>query len=297
MLFGVVVAVFFLMHLVPGDPAAVFLGEQATPQAVAELRARLGLDQPLPVQLARYVAGAARGDLGESLFQNAPVAEILRDRLPATIELALAALAVAIALGLLSGIVAALRPGSILDGATMFLSQLGVSMPVFWLGMLLVAFFSVRLQWFPAVGRGEPLVWHLFLPALTLGFTNAAVLSRMMRSSLLGTLGEDYVRTARAKGLRESRVVLAHAFRNALLPVVSLLGVRFGVLLGGSVLTESVFGWPGLGQLAVTAISQRDLPLVQGIVLVFAAMFLAINLVVDVSYAALDPRVRGVGER
>jgi peptide/nickel transport system permease protein len=313
MLLGVVLVVFALVRLVPGDPAVVFLGENATPEAVSELRRSLGLDRPWPVQLARYVTGVARGDLGRSWFQDAPVRDVILARLPATVELAVSALLFATIAGALLGILAALRQGSLTDVAVMLLAQLGVSLPVFWLGILFIAFFSVELGWFPAVGRGESLapalasalggspgalvdsVSHLFLPTLALGWNTAAVTSRLVRASLLDTLHEDYVRSARARGVPEGKVVLLHAMRNALLPVVSVLGVRFGTLLGGSVLTESIFGWPGLGQLAVTAISQRDFPLVQGIVLVFAAMFLLLNLAVDLAYGALDPRIRAAG--
>jgi peptide/nickel transport system permease protein len=312
-LVGVVIVVFALMKLVPGDPAVVFLGENATPEAVADLRRTLGLDRPWPAQLLHYVLGVARGDLGRSIFQHQPVLDIVAARLPATVELAIAALAFAAIAGTVLGILAASKQGSLADLGIMLFAQLGVSMPVFWLGILLTALLAVRMDVFPAVGRGEPLVpalgtalaghpgalfdslAHLFLPAVTLGMGSAAVLSRLVRASLLDTLHEDYVRAARAKGISERRVVLFHAFRNALLPVVSVMGVRFGILLGGSVLTETIFGWPGLGHLAVTAISQRDLPLVQGIVLVFALTFLLLNLAVDVSYGYLDPRVRVAG--
>lgn len=310
MLLGVVGIVFALMRLVPGDPAVVFLGENATPQAVAELRHGLGLDRPWPVQLGGYVAGLARGDLGQSIFQRAPVADIIAGRLPATVELAVAALVFATLLGTLLGVLAASRRGSLGDLGIMVFAQLGVSVPVFWLGILLTALFAVRLDWFPAVGRGAPIltalglaalgqprplldsVSHLFLPAVALGWNSAAVVSRLVRSSLLDTLHEDYVRAARATGLPERTVLVSYALPNALLPVVSVLGVRFGVLLGGAVLTEHIFGWPGLGTLAVTAISQRDLPLVQGIVLVFALLFLVLNLAVDLLYGVLDPRIR-----
>jgi peptide/nickel transport system permease protein len=288
----------------------VFLGENATHEAVLELRKNLGLDRPWHLRLAGYAAGVLQGDLGVSLFQRRPVATIVAERLPATLELTCAALALALVLGMTLGILAALKKGSLADLAVMAFAQLGVSMPVFWLGILLTAFFAVRLSWFPAIGRGEPLMpsigralagdgrplasslGHLFLPAVTLGLGLAAVLSRLVRASLLDTLHEDYVRGARARGLRSRRVLLGHALRNALLPVVSVLGVRLGTLLGGSVLTESIFGWPGLGHLAVTAISQRDFPLVQGIVLVFAALFLAVQLLIDLGYGVLDPRIR-----
>ncbi|HEY7696860.1 MAG TPA: ABC transporter permease [Vicinamibacteria bacterium] len=284
---GIVVAA--LLRLVPGDPAVVFLGENATPEAVAELRHALGLDAPWPVQLARYLGGAARGDLGISLFQREPVSELIAGRLAATLELALAALVLGVAVGGALGVISALKRGSLADLAVMVFAQLGVSVPVFWLGILLTALFAVHWGLFPAVGRGS--LQHLFLPALTLGLGLASIASRLVRASLLDTLHEAYVRAARAQGLPDARVV-AHALRNTLLPVVSVLGVRFGTLLGGSVLTENVFGWPGLGSLAVTAISQRDFPLVQGVVLVFASMFLGLHLVIDLAYGVLDPRIR-----
>lgn len=286
---GVVILVAALLRLVPGDPAAVFLGENATPSAVAELRRTLGLDASFPAQLARYFGGVARGDLGESLFQREPVAKIVAERLPATLELAFAALLVGVTVGGILGVASALRRGSLVDIAVLLFAQIGVSMPVFWLGILLTALFSLRWGLLPAVGRGS--LEHLILPALTLGAGLAAIASRLVRTSLLDVLEEPYVRGARARGLPDGKVI-AHALANALLPVVSVLAVRFGALLGGSVLTESVFGWPGLGTLAVSAISQRDFPLVQGIVLTFAALFLVLNLGIDLAYGYLDPRVR-----
>ena len=310
LLFGIVVVVFTLMQIIPGDPAVVLLGQDATPEAVAALRTTLGLDRPLPVQLAFYVANLLQGDLGDSIFRGEPVIVAIGSRLMATVEVAVTALVLAVAIGLALGVLAAVKRGSMVDTASMLLAQIGVSMPVFWLGILLMFWFAVQLNWLPAVGRGEPLLsaagaaltgrWgalvdsarHLALPAMTLGVYSAAVMSRVVRASMLETLSQDYVRTARAKGLVAWRVVLAHGLRNALLPVVNIIGLRFGELLGGAVLTESIFGWPGLGQLAVTAISQRDIPLVQGIVLIFAAMFAVVNLTVDLLNAALDPRVR-----
>jgi peptide/nickel transport system permease protein len=288
-LLGVAVVVAALLRLVPGDPAVVFLGENATPENVAELQRSLGLDRPWPLQLARYIGALARGDLGRSLFQREPVSKLIAERLPATLELALAALLFGVAVGGVLGVVSALKRGSPADLAVMVFAQIGVSVPVFWLGILLSAIFAVRWNLFPAVGRGT--LAHLFLPALTLGLGLAAVASRLVRAALLDTLHEAYVRSARARGLSDAKVI-SHALVNALLPVVSVLGVRFGTLLGGSVLTESVFGWPGLGTLAVTAISQRDFPLVQGIVLVFALLFLALHLAVDLAYGVLDPRIR-----
>jgi peptide/nickel transport system permease protein len=310
LLFGIVVVVFGLMQIIPGDPAVVLLGQDATPEAVAELRHVLGLDRPLVVQLARYVGNLVRGDLGESIFRGEPVITAIASRLPATIEVTVVALGFAVLVGLLLGVLAAVKRGSAIDVMSMLFAQLGVSMPVFWLGILLMLWFAVQLNWLPAVGRGDPLVSatgaaltgrpgalldslrHLALPALTLGLYSAAIMSRLVRASMLETLTQDFVRTALAKGLPGWLLVFKHALSNALLPVVSVIGLRFGELLGGAVLTESIFGWPGLGQLAVTAISQRDFPLVQGIVLVFAFMFAIVNLLVDLANAVLDPRVR-----
>src|SRR5690606_18487934 len=250
------------------------------------------------------------GDMGMSIFQNQPVATIILGRLGATVELAVAALLIATVLGLSLGVAAAMRQGSIVDTVTMFFAQLGVSMPVYWLGLLLMLAFAVPLGWLPSIGRGAPLPaagWAalagrpqallgspspILLPALALAAAPAAIISRLTRTSMLEVLREDFVRTAYAKGLRRPRVIVRHVLRNALLPVISVIGLRFGLLLGGAVLTESIFAWPGLGQLTITAISQRDLPLIQGIVLTFALIFALVNLVVDLLYAAVDPRVR-----
>jgi len=310
LLLGVALAAFALLHLLPGDPAVILLGENASPTAVAELRQRLGLDAPLTVQLFRYLSRLTRGDLGDSFFQSEPVAESVFSRLPATIELAATAFLFSVVLGVGLGVVSALRPLSLVDRASALLSQLGVSLPVFWLGILLMFCFAVRWNWLPALGRGAPLgaalaaaasghpevlldsLRHLVLPALTLGLNGAAVLSRLTRASMLDVLRQDFLRAARARGLGPGRVIGMHALRSALLPVVSVMGVRFGTLLGGAVLTEIIFGWPGLGQLAVTAISQRDLPLVSGVVLVFAFLFALVTLAVDLLYGILDPRIR-----
>ncbi len=304
---GVLVLVFALMEIVPGDPAVVFLGENATEDAVRSLRSELGLDEPLLTRLSRYAGGVVRGDLGESIFQREPVLELIGSRLSATLELAAAAFIVALGAGMTLGIASALARGRALDVISSIVAQLGVSMPVFWLGILLMAWFSVGLRWFPAVGRGEPLVpallsgdsqvvmsalRYLVLPAVTLGAHHAAVVSRLVRASMIEAMSEDYVRAARARGLPSANVVFGHALTNAVVPVVNVLGVRLGALLGGAVLTEAVFGWPGLGQLAVTAISQRDFPLVQGIVLTFALVFILLNIAVDAIHAGLDPRIR-----
>jgi peptide/nickel transport system permease protein len=310
MLTGVVVATFGLMMLLPGDPATVLLGQDAGAEAVADLRRRLSLDDPWWIRLGRYFGDLLQGDLGISIFQAQPVAEVIGTRLGATLEVAALALIVALVLGVTLGTLAAIKKGTAVDTFAMLFAQIGVSMPVFWLGILLMLLFAVQLDWLPAIGRGAPLLpafvqalsgdpgaffdslAHLAMPALTLGLNGAAVISRLLRATMLETLSHDYVRTAKAKGLPTWRVVFVHALRNALLPIVSVVGLRFGALLGGAVLTESIFGWPGLGQLAVTAVSQRDIPLVQGIVLTFALMFALVNLAVDLMYGVIDPRVR-----
>lgn len=310
MVIGIVAVTFAIMQILPGDPAIVLLGEDASEEAVAELRRVLGLDRPWYVRLAATYADLARGDMGVSIFQNQPVTEAIGQRLGATLEVAFAALLISILLGGVLGIAAAIWRGSIVDTLTMLFAQLGVSMPVFWFGILLMYLLAIQLDWLPSIGRGEPLLAaiaeafrgrpevlatslsHIAMPALTLGVTNAAVISRLIRSSMLDNLGQDYVRTADAKGLTVQRVVFVHVLRNALLPVVSVIGLRFGALLGGAVLTESIFGWPGLGQLAVSAISQRDIPLVQGIILTFAIAFAVVNLIVDLLYSWIDPRIR-----
>ncbi|MCC6306075.1 MAG: ABC transporter permease [Rhodobacteraceae bacterium] len=307
---GMVVVTFGLLLLIPGDPAALMLGQEASAEAIATLRLNLGLDDPWHLRLGRYFLALLRGDMGMSLFQGQPVATIIAGRLGATVELAVAALVTASLLGIALGVVAAMRQGSWLDTLAMLFAQLGVSMPVYWLALLLMLGFAVQLGWLPAVGRGPPIgtaAWaaltgrpellaqsfaYLLLPATALAMNAAAVISRLVRASMLEVLREDFVRTARAKGLRRGRVVVRHALANALLPVLSVIGLRFGALLGGAVLTESIFAWPGLGQLTIAAISQRDLPLIQGIVLTFAVIFALVNLAVDLLYAAVDPRVR-----
>ncbi len=307
---GIVLVTFGLTLLLPGDPALVLLGQDASAEAVAELRGLLHLDDPWYLRLGAYFAGLIQGDLGTSIFQGQPVAEVIGARLGATLELAAAALFVAVVVGVVFGVGAALRRGTALDRAVMLFAQLGVSRPVFWLGILLMLLFAVQLGWLPAIGRGMPLLAalgrlsvgqpgplldslaHLAMPALTLGLSGAAVVSRLVRIAMLETLDQDYIRTAYAKGLTRRRVVWVHALRNALLPIVSVVGLRFGALLGGAVLTEGIFGWPGLGQLAVAAVSQRDLPLIQGIVLTFALMFALVNLLVDLLYGVIDPRIR-----
>ena len=310
MIIGIVIVTFSIMLLLPGDPAIVLLGEDSSPEALADIRRVLGLDRAWHIRLLAYFGDLIQGDMGRSIFQNQPVADAIGARVGATLELALLALFIAIVLGIGLGVAAALWRGTLIDTAAMLLAQLGVSMPVFWLGILLMLLFAVNLGWLPSIGRGEPLIYalgaaatgrfgplldslaHLAMPALTLGLNSAAVISRLVRSTMLEALNQDFIRTAHAKGLQVSRVILVHGLRNALLPIVSVIGLRFGALLGGAVLTENIFGWPGLGQLAVAAISQRDIPLVQGIVLSFALMFAVVNLIVDLFYTVIDPRIR-----
>jgi ABC-type dipeptide/oligopeptide/nickel transport system permease component len=289
-LIGVATLVFALIHLIPGDPVQAMLGETAAPQDVAALRAQLGLDQPLLVQYGAFLRGAASGDLGRSLRTNQPVAAAIAERMPATFELAFAAMAFATAFAIPLGIVAAVRKGTAIDHAATTVALAGISMPNFWLGPLLAIVFSVVLGWLPVSGRGTPA--HLVLPAITLGAPLAAVLARMTRGSLLEELSEPYVVAARARGASYARAVLRHAFRNSLIPIVTVLGLQFGAVLTGAVITETIFAWPGVGRLLIQSINFRDYPLVQGCILFIAVTYVAMNLVVDLAYAWLDPRIR-----
>ena len=289
-LLGVVVLVFLMVRLAPGDPAVLLAGEFATPETLEAIRARYGLDRSLPEQFLIYLEALLRGDLGESARSRRPVLEELKTYFPNTLELASAAILVAVLTGIPLGVLAALRPGSGLDLSVMVLALLGVSMPVFWFGLLAILTFSVGLGWFPVAGKGT--LAHLVLPAITLGINATALLARMTRGTLLEVLSQDYIRTARAKGLAERVVIFKHALRNALIPVVTVVGLEFGTLLSGAVITETIFAWPGLGQLLVGSILARDYPVVQGAVLLVAITFVFINLLVDLLYAAIDPRVR-----
>lgn len=289
-IFGVCTLVFFFLHLVPGDPVEVMLGEAAQPADREALRQSLGLDQPLPVQYGHYLGQLLRLELGTSLYSQQPVSEMLAERIPATAELAVAALIVAVLIAFPLGVLAAVRKGSHWDQSAMGLSLLGVSIPNFLMGPILILVFSLWLGWFPVSGRDGLL--SLVLPALTLGTAMAAILSRMVRATLLETLGEDYIRTARAKGLSERLVIWRHALRNALLPVITLLGLQLGVLLGGAVITEVVFSWPGLGQLTIESIQRRDYPVVQACVLLISLTYVVVNTLTDLVYGWLDPRVR-----
>ena len=292
-LLGVVFVVMLTIELIPGDAVSLMLGEHATPEAVAKLRDYLGLDKPLLVRYVGYVGRVARGDLGRSIQQNRPVVDELADAWPATLELTAAALVIAAALGIAAGVISAVWPNSAFDALARLGSLFGLSMPVFWTGLVLIVVFALPLPCMPVGGTGSPA--HLVLPAITLALPSLAMVARMTRSSVLDVLREDYVRTARAKGVAERLVVAKHALRNAAIPILTLLGLQAGQLMGGAVLTETVFAWPGLGRLMVKAIFARDYVLLQGAVLVFALAFVVINLAVDLAYGALDPRIARQG--
>jgi ABC-type dipeptide/oligopeptide/nickel transport system permease component len=289
-LLGVLTLVFALIHLIPGDPAQAMLGETASEADVSALRTRLGLDRPLAEQYGRFLAGAIRGDLGTSLRTSEPVTRAIVERVPATLELAAAAMFVSIAVSIPLGIIAAVRRGTPVDHAATTLSLMGVSIPNFWLGPLLAIVFAVELGWLPVSGRGTP--GHLVLPAVSLGAALAAILARMTRASLLEELREPYVQAARARGASRARAVLRHAFRNSLIPVVTLVGLQFGAVLTGAVITETIFAWPGVGRLLIQSIGFRDYPLVQGCILFIAVIYVAMNLITDLMYGVLDPRIR-----
>lgn len=289
-LLGVLTLVFFLIHLIPGDPIDVMLGERAAEADRAALREALHLDDPILTQYGRFLAGVARGDLGRSLTSQRPVAGLILARYPATLQLAAAALFVALLIALPLGILSAVRPRTAVDAGGLLFSLFGVSMPTFWLGPLLIILFSLKLDWLPVSGRHG--IASLVLPALTLGLGMSAILVRMTRSSLLEIFPKEFVLTARAKGLPERRVILRHALRNALIPLLTVVGLQIGALLTGSIITETIFSWPGLGRLTIQAIQSRDYPLVQGCILAIALTYLLVNLLIDLLYAAVDPRVQ-----
>ena len=282
--------VFLLAHIVPGDPVQQMLGEGARAEDLQQLRHTLGLDQPIPVQYGRYLAGVVHGNLGESFRFQQPVARVVLSHYPATLELAAFALLVCAAIGIPAGIFAAEYRGTAADHAVGVFTLFGLSVPNFALGPVLILVFSVMLGWLPVSGRGG--VSHLILPAITLGAALAAILTRMVRTSVIEELSSDYVRTARAKGLPESAVLFRHAFRNALIPILTILGLQFGTLLAGTIVTESIFSWPGIGRLSVQAIEARDYPLLQGCILLIAVSYVVVNLLTDLVYAFVDPRVR-----
>ena len=287
---GVSLVVFLLLHLIPGDPATTLLSEHATEEAVRALRSQLGLDQPLPVQYIKYVLSCLRGDLGTSIRFGIPTLDLVLRHLPATIELAVAALVITVLIALPAAVVSAVYRGSTFDYLLRVTALAGQSIPGYWLGMILILVFAVQLRLLPTSGRGT--LAHLLMPSLTLAAYFVALLARMTRSVLLEVLEEDYVRTARAKGLAQGGVVLRHALSNALIPVATLLGLQIGTVLGGAVITEAVFAWPGIGSLAIQAIFNRDYPLVQAIVLISAVIFVVINYCLDALYCFLDPRIR-----
>jgi len=289
-LLGVATLVFALIHLVPGDPAQSMLGESASPKEIEALQKSLGLDKPLLTQYRAFLGGAARGNLGTSFRFGTPVTQEIGKRLGDTAILAVCAMAVAIVVAIPLGIVAAVFRGRFLDHAAMTLALAGISMPSFWLGPLLAILFAVKLGWLPVSGSGTPL--HLVLPAVTLGTALSAILARMTRSSVIEELRELYVLAARARGLSQTRAVLRHAFRNSLIPVVTIIGLQLGAVLTGTIITETIFGWPGVGRLLIQAINTRDYPLVQGCILFISVTYVAMNLVTDLTYGFLDPRIR-----
>jgi len=289
-LLGVATLVFALIHLVPGDPAQAMLGDGASQEEIIKLRQSLGLDRPLLSQYKSFLSGVARGDLGRSFRNNAPVTAQIRERFPNTAMLALAAMLFAMLFAIPLGIVAAVYKGRVVDHAAMTLALVGISMPNFWLGPLLAILFSVQLGWLPVSGTGS--LAHLVLPAVTLGAALSAILARMTRASVLEELRELYVLAARARGLSGSRAVLRHAFRNSLIPIVTIIGLQFGAVLTGTIITETIFAWPGVGRLLIQAINFRDYPLIQGCILFISVTYVAMNLLTDLTYGYLDPRIR-----
>lgn len=317
-LIGVAVIVFLIVHLIPGDPAQTMLGERATDQALERLREQMGLNDPLPVQFWRYVKDLLRGDLGRSIMSNNPVKAELAQRFPATLELSFFAIIFAVVVGIPAGILASIHQNSWFDNLSMLIALMGVSMPIFWLGLMFIWLFAVELGWFPPssrIGVGldfspitnlyvidsiiqlnftalKDILRHLVLPAVALGTIPMAIIARMTRSSMLEVLRKDFIRTAYAKGLKSKIVIFKHALKNAMVPIITVVGLQFGDLLGGAVMTETIFSWPGLGKYLVDAIYARDFPIVQGGILFFAGVFVIVNLIVDLSYALVDPRIQ-----
>jgi ABC-type dipeptide/oligopeptide/nickel transport system permease component len=291
-LLGVATVTFFLLHVLPGDPVLSMVGERYDDETLERLREEMHLNDPLVVRYVKYLGNLARLDLGESYITGEPVWDSIRERFPYTLRLAVAAMLISILIGVGAGVVAAWKWKTPLDYLTMGGTVVGVSMPVFWLGVLLIYLFSMRLGWLPASGYGGGNIAYLLLPAFTLAQASAAYVARITRSSVLDEVGEMYVRAARAKGVPERRLLFGHALRNALLPIITVIGADFGSYLSGAVLTESIFAWPGLGRFVLDAILKRDLPAIQGAVLFMAVLFMAVNLVVDLVYARVDPRIK-----
>jgi peptide/nickel transport system permease protein len=289
-LFGVLIVAFLLLYVAPGDPVESMVGERADAQTIARLRAELHLDDPLPVRFGHYAANVLKGDLGRSYITDRPITQDIRERFPKTLQLAGAAMLLAVLVGVTLGVLSAWAPGGFVDRVSLGIAYLGISFPVYWVGLLLILFVAVTLDWLPPSGYGG--LRFLALPALTLGMRSIAFLARMTRSTMLDALNADFIRTARAKGVKPWRLVLRHALRNALIPVITVLGLDFGAYLTGSILTETVFSWPGIGRYVVDAISRRDLPAIQGSVLFLSTVFVVVNLLTDLAYAAADPRVR-----
>jgi ABC-type dipeptide/oligopeptide/nickel transport system permease component len=289
-LFGVLVVAFLLLYVAPGDPVESMVGERADSVTIARLRAQLRLDDPLYKRFGHYVGSVVRGDLGNSYITNRPIVQDIKERFPKTLQLAGAAMLLATVLGLTLGVQSARKPGGFADRFALGIAYLGISFPVYWVGLLLILLFAVTLRWLPPSGYGS--LRFLVLPAITLGMRSIAFLARMTRSAMLEALSADFVRTARAKGLNETLVTMRHALRNALIPVITVLGLDFGAYLTGSILTETIFSWPGIGRYVVNAISRRDLPAIQGAVLFLSTVFVLVNLLTDLAYAKADPRVR-----
>ena len=288
-LFGVLVVAFLLLYVAPGDPVMAMVGERADEATIARLRQELRLNDPLPIQFGHYVSGIVRGDLGRSYITNRPIRKDILERFPKTMELAGTAMLLATILGVTIGVLSAQTPGGLVDRFGLAIAYLGISFPVYWVGLLLILLFAVTLHWLPPSGFGG--IRYLALPALALGMRSIAFLGRMTRSAMLDALSADYVRTARAKGLSERVVVARHALRNAVIPIITVLGLDFGAYLTGSILTETIFSWPGIGRYVVNAIERRDLPAIQGSVFFLSAVFVLVNLITDVAYAKADPRV------
>jgi peptide/nickel transport system permease protein/oligopeptide transport system permease protein len=289
-LFGVLVVAFLVLQVAPGDPVQAMVGEHADSATVARLRSQLHLDEPLVKRFGIYVADIAKGDLGRSYITDRPISRDIKERFPKTLQLAGAAMLLAALIGVTLGIFSAAKPGGLADRFALGLAYVGISFPVYWVGLLLILLFAVTLHWLPPSGFGG--IKFLVLPALTLGMRSIAFLARMTRSAMLDALNSDFIRTARAKGLREGMITLRHGFRNALIPVITVLGLDFGAYLTGSILTETIFGWPGIGRYVVNAITRRDLPAIQGSVLFLSTVFVLVNLITDLAYAKADPRVR-----
>ncbi len=288
-LVGISLVVFIILHLT-GDPAALLMPMDATPEQVAQFRKEMGFTDPIIVQYWRFFKGTLRGDFGQSFRHSQPALDLVLERMPATIQLTVAAMVIALLVAIPVGIISAIRRNSLLDHIGMTGALLGQSTPVFWLGIMLILIFSVTIQWFPSSGRGE--IQHLVLPAITLGMFTMARTARMMRSSMLEVMGQEYMKTAKAKGLNPGMVILKHALKNAAIPVVTIIGMELGTLLGGAVITEWIFAWPGVGRLTVQAIFNRDYPVVQASVFLLASIFVLVNLIVDLLYTYLDPRVK-----